>query len=215
MTTDAGLKVSSYGSYYRVGEEKKGSFAAVLDTARELHAPIIRVWAGKHGSVKTDKKYRNKIIRESRRIADMADAAGIIISYEFHGGTLADTNISARMLLEEVNHDKIKIYWQPIVGSKANYCLAGLKSLIPWVTNIHTFHWGQSGERRPLIEGQDAWKRYLSVIAASNRDHFLLLEFVKDDAPEMFLQDATTLKTWLEPYESGILSSTGIFTPKS
>ena len=31
----------------------------------------------------------------------------------------------------------------------------------------------------------------------TSRHHFALLEFVKDDTPENFLQDAATLMAWL------------------
>ena len=46
LTADAGLIVSSYGSYYRVGGDKPGELQPILDTAAELGAPVVRVWAG-------------------------------------------------------------------------------------------------------------------------------------------------------------------------
>src|SRR6185312_13188931 len=48
MTAEAGLTVAAYGSYYRAGQADSSglTFDAVLETALELGAPLIRVWAG-------------------------------------------------------------------------------------------------------------------------------------------------------------------------
>lgn len=52
----AGLRVVAYGSYYHVGcqgQEGIPNFEDVLETALELGAPLIRVWAGNTGSHET------------------------------------------------------------------------------------------------------------------------------------------------------------------
>ena len=196
MTVKAGLRVVSYGSYYCVGHDEPVPFDTVLETAIKLKAPTIRVWAGKQRSADADVEYRSHVVQESRRIADMAKAAGITISYEFHGGTLTDTNVSALKLLKVVSHNNIKTYWQPIGGATFEYCLEGLKGIVPWLSNIHVFQWKANYGRQLLAEGRDIWKHYLKVAAGSGRDHFALIEFVKDGAPEVFLQDAKTLKEW-------------------
>jgi sugar phosphate isomerase/epimerase len=209
MTEDAGLQVSAYGSYYRVGHEEPCPFERIVETAVALGAPDIRVWAGKQGSEASDAAYRDRVIKTSRRIADLAADAGVTVAYEFHGNTLTDTNASARQLLEEVAHDNIKSYWQPPRGSTVDDNLAGLDAIRPWLLHIHAFTWrereGKRGpaERLPLSEGQAAWARYLEKVASVGHDCFAELEFVRDDAPEQFLQDAATLLEWLSVANAG------------
>src|SRR5207249_324086 len=70
QTEDAGLSVSAYGSYYRVGQTEP--FEPVLESAVALGAPTIRVWAGNIASSQADPQYRALVIRESRRIATLA-----------------------------------------------------------------------------------------------------------------------------------------------
>ncbi len=94
---ETGLKITSCGSYYIVGNKNNIPFKAIIDTAIELHAPTIRVWAGNRGSANADTKYRELIIRESQRIADIAARAGMTVSYEFHE--------SSSMLRKEVNYE--------------------------------------------------------------------------------------------------------------
>ena len=128
----------------------------------------------------------------------MAAVADVDVAYEFHGNTLTDTNVSARKLLQAVGHENIKSYWQPPRGSAVAYNREGLEAVMPWLLHVHVFNWHvDTGERLPLAEGEEAWKEYLEKIGSTGRDHFAMIEFVRDDAPENFLRDAAALKSWL------------------
>ena len=199
ITQRAGLQVVSYGSYYRLGEEEKLPFEKVLKTAVKLGTPSIRVWAGRKESDKdVHSDYFDLIVDESRRIAELASDAGIVVVYEFHRGTLTGTNVLTQTLLETVSHDNIKTLWQPTVALPVKYCLEGLELIMPWLNNVHVFHWNKNADiRYPLADGESVWSAYLEKINTSGRNHFAMLEFVKDDDPANVLQDAKTLKAWL------------------
>ena len=101
MTRDAGLTTAVYGSYYRAGAPDPGpDFAAVLETALVLGAPMIRVWAGAIGSERAAARDRAAVVDDTLRIAGIAHRHGIAITFEFHGGTLNDTNGSSRRLIQ-------------------------------------------------------------------------------------------------------------------
>ncbi len=202
-TDDAGLSVSAYGSYYRVGqtEREQDSFEEILETAVALKAPTIRVWAGTAGSAKTPAPARAKIVRESRRIAKLAAEANIAISFEYHANTLTDTNESAAKLLEEIAHPNIFTFWQPRLDGTPEEKLTGLELILPKLTNVHAYHWTKKGAdilRKPLSAGKSEWHRYLDTIRKTGRDHQILLEFVRNDDPEAFLADARTLQEWID-----------------
>lgn len=200
ITKEAGLATTAYGSYYRIGksEDQGLRFETVLETALEMEAPTVRVWAGTHGSQESTPEYRERVIQESRRIADLALEAGLSISYEYHRGSLTDTGDSARTLLEEVRHPNVFTFWQQRVGVQMDRCLADISAILPWLKNLHVFHWWPDQEhRRPLAEGEEKWMRYLRRVAADGRERFASIEFVKDDDPENFLKDAGTLRSLL------------------
>ncbi|HBM80041.1 MAG TPA: sugar phosphate isomerase/epimerase [Clostridiaceae bacterium] len=199
QTVESGLSVTSYGSYYRMDTEDKNldDFKKVLDTALELHAPMIRVWAGNKGSASADENWWRHIINISRKIGDMAGKVNIAISYEYHGNTLTDTNGSALRLLKEVGHNNIKSYWQPPVNMSFKERIAGLKNILPYLTNVHVFRWvthASKIERRPLKSGMDEWGAYLNVVSDDGHDHNAMIEFVKDDDTRQFMEDANVLK---------------------
>jgi 3-dehydroshikimate dehydratase len=198
MTQEAGLRIAAYGSYYRVGVEGTGPFEPILDTAVELGAPLIRVWAGGRASADADAPFRARVVRETRQAADLAAHADVVIAYEFHPRTLTDTGESARRLLEDVAHDDVGSYWQPPPGASVADNLAGLAAVLPWLRNVHVFTWhGTTGEQLPLADGEAGWMRVLRKVASTGRDHFAMVEFVRDDAEESFFRDAATLRRWL------------------
>ena len=201
-TTEAGLAVAAYGSYYHVGEsEAQGlPFATVLDTAIALGAPLIRVWAGARASADADQNYRDQVVGDSVRIAELAQAAGIEIAYEFHRRTLTDTGVSTcRLLTEVLGADtqssggrqaqppaNVSTYWQvdPAAGPAAN--ATALEAVLPWLSNVHVFAWATDGKRRLLAGDSENWRGYLRQLTRSGKQHFALLEFVKNDDPDVF-----------------------------
>jgi hypothetical protein len=197
MTVDAGLRVASYGSYYRVGHETELQFETVLETARALGAPSIRVWAGDLDSADAGAAYWDHVVSESRRAGDLAAAAGLRVSFELHGGSLTDTYASALRLIERIAHARVGMYWQPKIDCPVEANVDGLRSLLPWLTNAHVFHWGPTTQdRHPLAEGEGDWRRYLDIIGRAD-DRYALMEFVPGDEPAAFLRDAAVLKGWL------------------
>lgn len=200
MTREAGLSVAAYGSYYRVGcEGQKGvpNFQDVLETALELKAPLIRVWAGNAGSEDADQDLWDRVVEDSIRIGDMAQDRGVVIAYEYHGETLTDTLESTKRLMVKVNHPNVRSYWQPLPHHDIENRLDGLVEILPWLENIHVYHW-VSRERLPLEDGAQEWSKYWKIFKDAPRDGYALIEFVKDDNPEQFLEDAKTLKSWLK-----------------
>jgi len=198
VTRDAGLAVAAYGSYYRVAEEDQPPFETILETAVELGADLIRVWAGRRGSADADDAFRDRVAGETRRIADLAAAENVRITYEWHGGTLTDTTESGVALLRAVGHDNVGTYWQPPGGMTTEQCLAAVDAVAEWLAGLHVFAWHrQTGERLPMSDGRDRWPQYLARAAAAGRDMYALLEFVPDNDPAVLPRDAETLRRWL------------------
>lgn len=204
-TRDAGLTVAAYGSYYRCDPAaEQPPFADVLASAQALGAPIIRVWAGTQGSTSTPPEKRTDITHDLIRVSRLAAEHGIDIAIEYHANTLTDDPNSALALIEAVNQPNVKLYWQPTNGKSADYCLATLQNLRPHISHLHAFHWnfvGDTGERRPLSEALETWRRYLSLATpAPQTRRAVMLEFVRDDSPEQLAADARTLTTLLREF---------------
>ena len=188
---DAGIAVAAYGSYYRAS----GEFEPVLETAVSLGAPLIRVWAGSSGSASAPFE---SVAADLRRVASVAASAGVEIAVEYHANTVTDTLSSALALFAEV--PALRPYWQPPIGVSSADARAAVAALLPRLVTAHVFSWGPTGERLPLAAGAYLWRPILASLAASPGDRYALLEFVRDDSPAAFAEDAATLHTWLSQH---------------
>jgi hypothetical protein len=177
----AGVAVASYGSYWRA-DDALDELAPVLDSARALGAPRVRIWAGRDGSDRA-------AVTDGLRAA-VELAGGLEVALEFHGGTLTETPESAVALLEAA--PGAHTYWQPPQGAADAVALAGLRAVKPWLAALHVFSWWPRDERLPLAARAELWRAAL----AEAGDVDALLEFVPGDDPEAVVRDAGTLSGW-------------------
>lgn len=198
LTRDAGIEMPSYGSYYRVGCESDVTppFEAVLESALALGTKAIRVWAGNKGTKSADEAWWERVIQDGQNIADRAAAHNINIDYEFHANTLTDRADATVKLLKEINRPNVRSNWQPPTAAPFAEQKASLPPILPYLGNVHVFHW-EERTRLPLADGKENWQYYISLFKTTGRKHYLMLEFVKNDDPQQFLQDAQALRNWL------------------
>jgi 3-dehydroshikimate dehydratase len=196
LTRDAGLRVSAYGSYYRVGGRNEPTFDAVLASAEALEAPTIRVWAGDMGSKDATPDDWARITDDLHAICMRARSSGMTIGLEYHGRTLTDTPHTTLELLNRVDLPNLRTYWQPRNGDTPEQSLEHLDRLRPFLGNLHVFHWSDDARtRHSLATGEERWKRYLAAV--TDRPRVASLEFVKDESESLFHEDAQTLKRLL------------------
>jgi sugar phosphate isomerase/epimerase len=200
-TQEAGLSISSYGSYYRLAE-RQSNFEPVLETAVVLGAPTVRVWAGALGSAQASPDYFAAAADELADISHQGARAGVAIALELHVGTLTDSIESTCRLVDSANCPTTTCYWQPPHGQSLTERQAGIRRLGKRISNVHVFHWIQdsAGEhsRQPLSSAATDWLSLLNTLSELGGDRFALLEFVLNDYPDQFLADARTLKGLLQ-----------------
>lgn len=204
LTEAAGLAVSCYGSYYRFDgcvsrwAEDEPSWNAVLDTACELGAPSIRVWAGTLGSKEIAGEHRQRIVERCREIGEQSQRRGVAVGLEFHDNTLTDSNESTARFLEEVGHENVFTLWQPYLSVEQDYRLRGLEQLLAKVGNVHCNHFAKEGWPHSLLlsEGEQVWSEYLEILRSDGRERWISIEHVKDHSVENFRKDAETLRKW-------------------
>jgi 3-dehydroshikimate dehydratase len=200
LTHEAGLQISSYGSYYCVGEsEAQGlAFDNVLETTLALNAPAIRVWAGSKGSEVCCEAEKDSVIAETLRIAERCREAGVDLIFEYHAGTLTDSNESAVAFAAAVMHPAVRFGWQCRTGASMIENAEGLRGMLPRLATMHVFNWSKGADgafvRYPLCEGVDEWKRHFDMVSETGRKHIALLEFVRENSVEQFKEDARVLR---------------------
>jgi 3-dehydroshikimate dehydratase len=191
---DLGVRVASYGSYWRPGRDDEDGFADVLACAVALGAPRIRIWAGEVGSAAATAERRVAVIRTTRQAAARAADVGVELGFEYHDGTLTDTAEATVGLLQDIDRDNVRTYWQPPVGQSDTDAVRALDLVAPWLAAVHVYSWWPGEQRLALDARTELWQR----VFRTARGVDAMLEFVTDDDPAHVVRDAATLRRLLD-----------------
>lgn len=193
-TSDAGLRVASYGSCFRTGVQEVADFNPVLDSARALGAPRIRIWAGDTGSSQSTAEQRRAVVATTRAVAERAADVGVELAFETRNGTLADGPASIERLLAEVDRDNVLAYWRPPVAASDAHALEGLDRLLPKVAAVHAYSW-RPGQGQYLVDTRpELWRGVVDRIAAAGRRVDVFVEFVPNDDPVALRRESSSLR---------------------
>ena len=199
-TRQAGLTVAAYGSYYYAGQGE--NFSPYIETALALETKRIRIWTNKMNRHKVvgainDDHFQVVVsdIKQACRLAKQADSS---IHLECHQGTYTDSIVSSLKLIQSVDEPNLYLYWQPLSYLSHLDRIAHIKSLGPYLTNCHVFHWDADYRRFPLEDGVSVWQDYIDAIQTySPHQTDYLIEFVKYNDSKLFIRDAQTLRKLL------------------
>lgn len=186
----AGLACSSYGTYFRIGQDAPAGFRAYCEAAARLGTDTLRVWCGTKSADLTSDSERDALLADSRAVADIAAAYGMTVCLECHRNTYTETLDGALALMRGVDSPSFRMYWQPNQLRTAEENRRYAAAISPYTVNLHVFHW-QGDEKYPLADGIAVWREYLACFAAPKT---LLLEFMPDGSPDSLPAEAASLR---------------------
>lgn len=198
ITESHALEVAAYGSHYRAGfgEGNGYPFDAVLQTAVALGAPTIRVWAGNQSPDRASFNLCNDVNADLNRIATLAQRYGIAIAVEMQLITLAETAEAAKRIMDSVRHRNLSIIWKMRTDVLPEVNTDDLIKLLPLISDFRVSY-NRRGDRRPLHEGESAWKGWLHKLKRDKGDRYALLENIAHDDVEQLAQDSQKLRDWV------------------
>ena len=185
-----GLTCSSYGTYFRLGVTPLAELPDYVAAAKILGTSVLRLWGGTKKGADMTPEERAAFTDTCKQAAAMAEEAGVILCLECHMLSVTETPDYAVALMEDVSSPAFRMYWQPFQWLDSEGSLAVAKAYAPYATHLHVFNW-HGGERFPLADGVEDWKRYLTVF---DTPRTLLLEFMPDDRLETLPTEAEALR---------------------
>jgi 3-dehydroshikimate dehydratase len=209
-TRDAGLEVVSYGSYLGMAPSTgEDDVDAVLDTAEQLGAPMVRMWTELGVTADGPDAERERVTERTAALAQQIVARGLLPTLEFHPGTLTATAQSANELLDAVGQPTLRTHWQPDPSLAPEIALGELTQVTAHLAHLHVFAWGRTGidDRRPLADGAPLW---VPAVELADREgaplpghRYALCEYVRHDDPEQFVADVRDLRSWIDDIDHG------------
>lgn len=186
----AGIRCSSYGTYFRLGSNPVTELTAYFDAARQLGTDTLRLWCGTRGSAAYSPAQLQQLYDDCRAAAAIAENAGITLCMECHNGTLTDTASAALALMRAVDSPAFRMYYQPNQLRTVQENIDYARCLAPYTRHVHVFHW-RGQDKFPLREGLSDWNRYLAALGGQR---MLLLEFMPDDRVQSLKTEAAALR---------------------
>ena len=204
-TLRARLTVSAYGSFYRLiseaGDSARLSFEPVLESARRLQAPCIRIWSGRPTANGGNSAFRT-LVDAAKAIADNAGKLGITVCMEPLGRSIVDSYTALAELMSAVDHPFFKACWTQLPGTEEDAPSA--PELSEWVHLIHARNWTESYSRRSLEENPLSVGKIVSAMAErankTNLDLWALIEYLQDEESETLAREASALNALIDRY---------------
>lgn len=197
-TLRAGLTIVSYAPLYRVvpGGGRGLSFEAILDTARDIYAPVIRVYAGE-GS-RQGPGDRAAFLDELRRIGDEAGRHGIGLALSPDRRSLMPGLREGASCAAELAHPFVGLSWEPGAG-ELDESAALLEESPELFSLLRPRAFDREGRPIGLETEADRWRRLIEAFSAKpgHRDigRFLLLGGIGDRPDETLAADMAFVRS--------------------
>lgn len=172
----AGIRICSYGSYYRAGSCDASEWKKICEIAGAMNAKSVRVWLGKADSEKTDDETYAKLVDDVKSMCAVAKQYGLYVCPECHGNTYNNNTDAFLKIRKDVGFDNFTTYFQSLYRRR-EYDLDRIERTLPYIGCVHVSYFEQFREQFPK------WNpRYmdslLKKLSDCGYDGDVLVEFV-------------------------------------
>lgn len=188
LQKENGLFCSSYGTYFRIATDPVSDIYKYIKAAKLLGTDTLRLWCGNKASAEYSANERAAVIEECKKLADIAKAENVILCLECHIKTLTDDTDSTLDIMQKVDSENFRMYWQPNQFKTFEQNIDSCERISPFAKTVHVFNWREK-EKYPLLLAKKQWQTYLEKF----KDTTLLLEFMPDNNPESLKTEANSL----------------------
>lgn len=148
----AGIGISSYGSYYRVGSGKRDDWQKICDIAAAMGCHGVRVWLGVKDSQKTDEATYLALVEDGQSICDTAAEYGLKVCCECHDNTYNNDTDAFLKIREEIGRENFRTYFQSRYRRK-EYDMDRIERTLPFIESVHISYSEQRREQFPHCDG--------------------------------------------------------------
>lgn len=190
---DAGLPVSSFGSYYRAGKGDSESRAELCSRVSLLGAESIRIWLGDKGSQKTDENEYKALLADTAALCDEAAKYGLTVMPECHPNTFNDNTDAFLRFVKELDRENFSTYFQSLYRDW-DYDLDRIKRTYPYVGKVHISYSELVRMQAFRKSDREFIKRILDAFLSLGYDKTVLLEYTYFASEKHFYKDMDRLR---------------------
>lgn len=171
----AGIKISSYGSYYRIGSGDRGEWENICEIASAMNCGSVRVWLGKKDSEKTTAaEYRN-LVEDAEMICSIAKEYSLNVCPECHDNTYNNNTDAFLKIAKDIDAENFRTYFQSRYR-RLEYDLDRIERTLPYIESVHISYSEQMREQ--LLKQDPSYiDKLLKKLTECGFDRNMLVEY--------------------------------------
>ncbi|MBQ2775287.1 MAG: TIM barrel protein [Clostridia bacterium] len=190
-----GIKISSYGSYYRVGSCDGVLWEQICKIAQILGAASVRVWLGEKDSEKTSEEEYEVLFADLKSICETAEKYKLFVCPECHDNTFNNNTDAIIKLKNQLNKDNFRTYFQSRYF-RFNYDIDRIERTFDFIENVHVSYRDLKREQRFRKKDKNYLDKLLKKLLQMDFKGLVIVEFTKGSKEKNFIKDVKKLKSY-------------------
>ncbi len=191
----SGIKICSYGSYYRVGSCDNVQWEQICKNAQILGASSVRVWLGEKDSEKMSEDEYKVLFEDLKSICETAEKYNLLVCPECHDNTFNNNTHAIIKLRNELNKDNFRTYFQSRYF-RLNYDIDRIERTFDFIENVHVSYRDLKREQRFRKKDKNYLDKLLKKLLQMDFKGLVIVEFTKGDKEKNFIKDVKKLKSY-------------------
>lgn len=195
LCDESNIKISSYGSYFNSAVYNESKWIDTCKIAKEMGADSIRIWLGKKNSQVTSDKEYSLLVKNTKKMCDIAAGYGLLVCPECHDNTFNNNTDAILRFISDLQKDNFKTYFQSRYF-RMEYDLDRIDRTYDYIKDVHVSY--RDLKREQLFRKKD--KNYLDTLLKKLRekdfDGIVMIEFVSAGSEKNFFKDTEMLKSY-------------------
>ncbi len=191
----AGIKISSYGSYFNSASYDEEKWKEICLIAKEMNAPSIRVWLGRKNSEETSDKEYLELLENTKKMCVIAENHGLLVCPECHDNTFNNNTYAFLKIKNDLNQVIFRTYFQSRYF-RMEYDLDRIDRTYDFILNVHVSYRDLKREQRFRKKDKNYLDTLLKKLIEKGFAGIVMIEFVSGDKYSAFLKDAEKLRNY-------------------
>lgn len=190
-----GIKICSYGSYYRVGCADKSKWEEICRIAKTMGASSVRVWLGTKDSEETTQTEYNRILEDLKSMCRVAQKYKLSVCPECHDNTYNNNTDAFLKIRNELSADNFKTYFQSRYF-RFDYDIDRIERTFDFIENVHVSYRDLAKEQRFRKKDRHYLDKLLKKLLQMDFSGIVLVEFTKGSKEKNFIKDINKLRSY-------------------
>ena len=195
LCDEAGIEISSYGSYVNSAYFDESKWEETCKIAKEMNASSVRIWLGRKNSEETSEQEYRLLLENTVRMCYIADGYGLFVCPECHDHTFNNNTDAFLKIRKDIDSDNFKTYFQSRYF-RMEYDLDRIDRTYPYIRYVHVSYRDLKREQYFRKKNPDYLDILLKKFRNMNFGGTVMIEFVRYDSEKQLLSDAEKLRSY-------------------